>query len=189
MSEGGEGPAIVVESRQTVGNLIAACRAAWTTVYGTQFAMEGVDEDAFAVYNKAADELEELNYVVEERGEELDIYQHEDEVVYDPNLMVEPAAYLSMESVPLHTLTEMVDVSQVRGMKVCCALVPHKAKEGGEWLKICGGTGSHSHDHKFFCGRHHQFPRTQSGTGKVVIFTTDAVWRAAAALGWEFSTV
>ena len=132
MSEEGEGPAQEVEPRQTVGNLIAACRAAWTRVYDTQSTMEGLDEEAFAVYIKAAEELEELGYSIEECDEELDISEHEDEVAYDPDLMVMPAAYLNMESVPLHTLTEILDVSQIRDMEVCCALVPHKAKDGCE---------------------------------------------------------
>ena len=188
MSEEGEGPAQEVEPRQTVGNLIAACRAAWTRVYDTQSTMEGLDEEAFAVYIKAAEELEELGYSVEECDDELDIYEHEDEVAYDPDLMVMPAAYLNMESVPLHTLTEILDVSQIRDMEVCCALVPHKAKDGCEWLKICGGTGSHSHDHRFFCSRHRLYPRTQDGTGKMVIFTTDTV-ACSSRLGWVFSTV
>ena len=95
MSEEGEGPAQEVEPRQTVGNLIAACRAAWTRVYDTQSTMEGLDEEAFAVYIKAAEELEELGYSVEECDDELDIYKHEEEVAYDPDLMVEPATYLN----------------------------------------------------------------------------------------------
>jgi hypothetical protein len=33
------------------------------------------------------------------RDEELDIFLHEDEANYDPELMVDPAAYLSLESV------------------------------------------------------------------------------------------
>ena len=60
-------------------------------------------------------------------SEELDIFLHEDEVKYDPERMVDHAAYLRLESVPLHTLTEIMDVSQVRDMEVCCALVPHNA--------------------------------------------------------------
>ena len=130
--EGGKGPVQEAVPRQAVGNVIAACRASWAKVCSTQSTMEGLDEEAFAVYNEAADELEGLDYVVEERDEELDIYLHEDEAKYDPELIVDPAAYLSLESVPLHTLTEIVDVSQVRDMEVCCALVPHNAKDGSE---------------------------------------------------------
>ena len=149
--------------------------------------MEGVDDDAFAVYCKAAEELEELGHVIEECGEDLEICKHEVEVAYDPDLVVDPAVYLGLEGVPLHTLTEIVDVSQVRDMEVCCALVQHNAKEGSQWLKICGGTGSHSHDGKFYCGRHHRFPRTQEGTGRWYLLLPTP-WRAAAAWGWEFST-
>ena len=96
MSEGGEGPTLVTESHQAVGYIIAACRAACTTVYETQSSMEGVDENAFAVYCKAAEELEELGYVFEECGDELEICKHEVEVAYDPGLIVEPAAYLGL---------------------------------------------------------------------------------------------
>ena len=51
----------------------------------------------------------------------------------------------------------------------------HKPKEGSQWWKICGGTGSHSHQGLNFCGRHQQHPRTQATSGKVPFFTTDTV--------------
>jgi hypothetical protein len=65
--EGGEGPVLEAVPRQAVGNVIAACRASWAKVCSTQATMEGLDEEAFAVYSEAAaDELEGLGYVVEE---------------------------------------------------------------------------------------------------------------------------
>jgi hypothetical protein len=52
--------------------------------------------------------------------------------------MAKPADFLGPGPVPLHTLTEVVDVREVRGMKVCCELIAHTPKEGCGWWKICG---------------------------------------------------
>jgi hypothetical protein len=86
-----------------------------------------------------------------------------------------PAAFLNIGPVRLNELTEIMDVRPVRDENACCALVQHKAKEGSQWWKICGGTGSHVCPPRAnnFCGRHQLYPRTQDKTGKVPIFTTD----------------
>ena len=86
-----------------------------------------------------------------------------------------PAVFLDLGPVPLNELTVVMDVRPVREQKVCCALVQHKAKEGSHWWKICGGTGSYSHQGLILCGRHQQCHRTQATTGKVPTFTTDTV--------------
>jgi hypothetical protein len=93
----------------------------------------------------------------------------------DGEIWVDPAAFLDLGAARLNELTEIVDVRPVRGENVCCALVPHKAKEGSQWWKVCGGTGSHTHQGQNFCGRHQLHYRTQEKTGKVPVFTTDTV--------------
>jgi hypothetical protein len=107
-----------------------------------------VDESALAVYNASCENLEELGYSVEERPAELEIMLVEDETPYDGEAWIHPAAFLSLGAVPLNELTEIVDVRPVREEIVCCALVSHKVKEGSLWWKICGGTGSHTHQGK-----------------------------------------
>jgi hypothetical protein len=134
-----------------------------------------VDEAALAVYNASCEKLEELRYSVEERSAELEIMLVEDGPPYDGEIWVDPAAFLDLGAVCLNELTEIVDVRPVREENVCCALVLHKAKEGSQWWKICGGTGSHTHQGQNFCGRHQLYYRTQEKTGKVPIFTTDTV--------------
>jgi hypothetical protein len=140
-----------------------------------------VDESALAVYNASCEKLEELGYSGEERSAELEIMLVEDESPYDGGGWIGPAAFLGLGAAPLNELTETVDVLRpVREEIVCCALVPHKAKEGSQWWKICGGTGSHAYpvptsQGQNFCGRHQLYYRTQERTGKVPIFTTDTV--------------
>ena len=103
------------------------------------------DGAALVVYNTATDKLEELGYSVEERAAELDIMLVEDESPYDPygpDHWVEPASFLNRSAVRLNELlTEIVDVNPLRGMNVCCALVPHKTKEGpvngGRFVGMC----------------------------------------------------
>jgi hypothetical protein len=92
---------------------------------------------------------------------------------YDGEIWVDPAAFLGLGAACLNELAEIVDVRPVREENVCCALVPHKAKEGSQWWKICGGTGSHTHQGQNSCGRHQLYYRAQEKTGKVPIFTTD----------------
>jgi hypothetical protein len=104
-----------------------------------------VDEAALAVYNAPCEKLEELGYSVEERSAELEIMLVEGESPYDGEIWVDPAAFLNLGAVCLNELIEIVDVRPVREENVCCALVPHKAKESSQWWKICGGTGSHTH--------------------------------------------
>jgi hypothetical protein len=61
--------------------------------------------------------LEDLGYAVEERPAELDISLVEDESPYDPDLLVKHAVFLGPGAVPLHEVTEVVDLvdaSQVR---------------------------------------------------------------------------
>jgi hypothetical protein len=53
--------------------------------------------------------------------------------IHDSDHWVEPTSFLNRSAVRLHELTEVMDVSQLRGMNVCCALVPHKVKKGCEW--------------------------------------------------------
>jgi hypothetical protein len=62
--------------------------------------------------------------------------------------------FLNLGAVPLNELTVVMGVRPVREEMVCCALVQHKPKEGSHWWKICGGTGSHSHQGLSFCERH-----------------------------------
>jgi hypothetical protein len=135
-----------------------------------------VDEPALTTYSTASCErLEELGYSVEERSAELEIMLMEDDSPCGGDVMVSPAAFLNLGRpvVPLNELTVVMDVRPVREQKVCCALVQHKAKEGSQWWKICGGAGAHSHQGLTFCGRHQQCHRTQATTGKVPICTAD----------------
>jgi hypothetical protein len=100
-----------------------------------------VDETALAVYNTSCEKLEELvcGYSVEGRSAELEIIRVEDvSSPDDGEIWVDPAAFLDLGAVCLNELTEIVDVRPVREENVCCALVPHKAKEGSQWWKICG---------------------------------------------------
>jgi hypothetical protein len=71
--------------------------------------------------------------------------QMEDDSPYDGDVMASPAVFLNLGPVPLNELAVVMDVRPVREQRVCCALVQHKAKEGSQWWKICGGTGAHSH--------------------------------------------
>jgi hypothetical protein len=94
-----------------------------------------------------------IAYSVEERSAELKVMLVEDETPYDGEVWIGPAAFLGLGAARLNELTEIVDVRPVREENVCGALVPHKAKEGSQWWKICGGTGSHTHQGQNFCGR------------------------------------
>jgi hypothetical protein len=70
----------------------------------------------------------------------------DDETPYDGEVQVKAAAFLNMgATTPLNELTVVMDVSPVLEHNVCCALVPHNAKEGCLWWKVCGGTGAHNH--------------------------------------------
>jgi hypothetical protein len=175
MSSGASIDAVMAESPTEPREIIVTCRAAWGAAYASQSEGTGVDETALAVYNASCEKLEELGYSVEERPAELEIILVEGESPYDGEIWVDPAAFLDLGAVCLNELTEIVDVRPVREKNACCALVPHKAKEGSQWWKICGGTGSHTHQGKNFCGRHQLHYRTQEKTGKVPIFTTETV--------------
>jgi hypothetical protein len=140
--------------------IIAACRAAWGTAHASQSEGGEVDESALTIYIASCEKLEELGYSVEERAAELEIMLLEDGTPYDGDAMVSPAEFLGLGAVPLNELAVVMDVRPVWEEKVCCALVQHKPKEGSQWWKICGGTGSHSHQGLNFCGRHQQYPRT-----------------------------
>ena len=120
-----------------------------------------MDETAIAICNASCKKLEELGYSVEERTTELEIMLVEDGSPYDGEIWVDPAAaFLNLGAACLNELTEIADVRPVREENACCALVPHKAKEGCQWWKICGGTGSHTHQGQNFCGRHQAKQRT-----------------------------
>jgi hypothetical protein len=115
------------------------------TAYASQSEGTEVDESALTVCSASCEKLEELGYSVEERPAELEIMLVKDGTPYDGEAWIGPAAFLDLGAVPLNELTEIVDARPVREENVCCALVPHKAKEGSQWWKICGGTDSHTH--------------------------------------------
>ena len=141
MSSGASIDAVMAESPTEPREIIVTCRAAWGAAYASQSEGTGVDETALAVYNTSCEKLEELvcGYSVEGRSAELEIILVEDESSpYDGEIWVDPAAFLDLGAVCLNELTEIVDVRPVREENVCCALVPHKAKEGSQWWKICG---------------------------------------------------
>jgi hypothetical protein len=54
----------------------------------------------------------------------------------DGNFWFGPAAFMGLGAVRLNELTEVMDVSPVRDESVCCALVPHRAKE---WQSVVEG--------------------------------------------------
>jgi hypothetical protein len=165
----------LAEPQTGARDVIATCRSAWGTAHASQTDGGEVDGPALTIYIASCDKLEELGYSVEERSAELEIMLMEDGSPYDGDVMVSPAAFLNPGPVPLNDLTVVMDVRPVREQHVCCALVPHKAKEGSHWWNICGGTGAHSHQGLTFCERHQMYLRTQATSGKVPIFTTDTV--------------
>jgi hypothetical protein len=175
MSEEVIAGAALAEPQTEARDVIATCRSAWGAVHASQSEGGGVDEPALTIYIASCERLEELGYSVEERSAELEIMLIEDGTPYGGDVMVSPAVFLNLGPVPLNELAVVMDVRPVREQKVCCALVQHKANEGTQWWKICGGTGAHSHQGLTFCVRHQQYHRTQATSGKVPIFTTDTV--------------
>ena len=156
----------------------------------SQSAGSEADESALTIYTVSCDKLEELGYSVEERSAELEIMLMDDEVPYDGDVQVKAAAFLNMGSTtPLNELTVVMDVSPVLEHNVCCALVPHNAKEGCLWWKVCGGTGAHTHQGLNFCGRHQLYYCTQKGSGKIPNFITSTVLRAAVNMVWGSTNV
>jgi len=161
---------------KAVSEYITACHESWRVYYESKAAGGEVDETTLEYYRTAVDQLEDHGYAVEENGATLDIFLVDPELTaYDPTLMVEPSAFLKLAAVTLSSLTEILDVQEVRRMKVCCVLVLHAPKEGGQWYKICGSTGSHNHHDLWFCGRHSEYPRTQPDSGKIITFSSDDV--------------
>jgi hypothetical protein len=131
MSEGvNAGPALA-EPQSGARDVIATCRSAWGTAHASQSEGAEVDEPALTICVASCEKLEELGCSVEGRSAELEIMLMEDESPYDGDVMVRPAVFLNLGPVPLNELTVVMDVRPVREQKVCCALVQHKAKEGG----------------------------------------------------------
>ena len=96
---------------------------------------------------KSSKSLGILPRKVYRRSAELEIMLLEDGSPYDGDAWVSPANFLNLGAVPLNELAVVMEVRPVREEKVCCALVQHRAKEGSQWWKICGGpggTGSHT---------------------------------------------
>ena len=165
----------LVGEAKVINEYIVVCRDSWEA-YHKSISADEVDETSLGYYRTAVDQLEEHGYAVEENGGTLDIFLEDGEATaYDPTFMVMPSAFLKLDVVQLSNLTEILDVREVRAMEVCCALVKHAPKEGGDWYKICGSSGSHSHHDLWFCGRHSEYPRTQADSGKIITFTTDTV--------------
>ena len=176
MSEGVIADSALAVSHSEASDVIVACRSAWSSVHASQASGSAVDDSALTIYTASCDKLEELGYSVEERSAELEIMLMDDEAPYGGDVQVKAAAFLNMgATTPLNELTVVMDVSPVLGHNVCCALVPHNAKEGCLWWKACGGTGAHNHQGLNFCGRHQLYYRTQKGSGKNPTFTTSTV--------------
>jgi hypothetical protein len=126
------------------------------TAHASQSEGGEVDESALTICIASCEKLEELGYSVEERSAELEIVLLEDGSPYDGDVLVSPADFLSPGAVSLNELAVVMGFRPVREEKVCCAFVQHRPKEGSRWWRICGGTGSHSHQGLNFCGRHQQ---------------------------------
>jgi hypothetical protein len=185
------GPALAVPQPE-VRDIIAACRSAWIAVHASQSGETEVDDSALTIYTVSRDKLEELGYSVEERSAELEIMLMDDETPYDGEVQVRAAAFLNMgAATPLNELAVVMDVGPVLEQNVCCALVPHNAKEGCLWWKVCGGTGAHAHTHQGlnFCGRHQLYYRTQKESGKIPAFTTSTVACRAVNMVWGSTNV
>ena len=118
MSEGANDGLALAVPQLEFREVIATCRAAWSTVHASQSNETEVDESALAIYSASCEKLEELGYSVEERSAELEIMLMDDETPYGGEVMVKAAAFLNPGAIPLNELSVVMDVSPVREQNV-----------------------------------------------------------------------